>query len=380
MKRTCYASSAITYMRAPLESLSFVAPTANWGLDKRQRGLDLCLIGSLYCWQFIASKIKLSKLSMARPPPGVCAAKQSEVNDEPVKTKLASFIMGQRRPRIVLLSLISSNMGGGSFLKFSLSKGTLTGFLFQDCFYQLAKRIQHENQRLLSNPYPIWSKRDVPSVGPTDYLSLPSIISQADNHQLVEGTAHPKFSGSSSITSSITDSRECLAKIKVEDLVRSGLWFTSNKSSGRTTDGLLKKLDRVLSNFGFVEKFSNANAQFLPFVVSDHSPSVLVIPSRNLHVSSLLVCYLVIWNFTYMGFVHTSYLSRNTNIRNISSASVSSYIRPSTLTNRSLTTERPSTHPPVQYLREAQLLLKPACLLQLLPAKELQDPPKIHDL
>nr|GEY11614.1 RNA-directed DNA polymerase, eukaryota, reverse transcriptase zinc-binding domain protein [Tanacetum cinerariifolium] len=89
-----------------------------------------------------------------------------------------------------------------------------------------------------------------------------------------------------------------------------------------TTDGLLKKLDRVLSNFGFVEKFSNANAQFLPFVVSDHSPSVLVIPSRvsakpkpfkfanyldnkaeflrivemvrNLHVSSLLVCYLVI--------------------------------------------------------------------------------------
>nr|GEX49246.1 hypothetical protein [Tanacetum cinerariifolium] len=263
MKRTCYASSAITYMRAPLESLSFVAPTANWGLDKRQRGLDLCLIGSLYCWQFIASKIKLSKLSM------------------------------------ICMDIL----------------GTLTRFLFQDNFYQLAKRIQHENQRLLSNPYPLWSKRDVPSVGPTDYLSLPLIISQANNHQLVEGTAHPKVF--------ITDSRECLAKIKVEDLVRSGIWFTSNKSPGRTIGGLLKKLDRVLSNFGFVERFLNANAQFLPFVVSDHSPSVLVIPSgvsvkpkpfkfanylgnkaeflpivemvRNLHVSSLLVCYLVIW-------------------------------------------------------------------------------------
>nr|GEZ56074.1 hypothetical protein [Tanacetum cinerariifolium] len=89
--------------------------------------------------------------SGARPPPGVSVAKQSEVNDEPVKTKLASFIM-------------------------------------------LAKRIQHENQRLLSNPYSLWSKRDVPYVGPTDYLSMPSIISQADNHQLVEGTAHPKVS------------------------------------------------------------------------------------------------------------------------------------------------------------------------------------------
>ena len=40
----------------------------------------------------------------ARPPPGVSVAKQSEVNDEPIKSKLASFIMGQRRPRIVLLS------------------------------------------------------------------------------------------------------------------------------------------------------------------------------------------------------------------------------------------------------------------------------------
>ncbi|GKB19463.1 RNA-directed DNA polymerase, eukaryota, reverse transcriptase zinc-binding domain protein [Tanacetum coccineum] len=88
-----------------------------------------------------------------------------------------------------------------------------------------------------------------------------------------------RSAGSSSITSSMIDFRECLAKIEVEDLVRSGLRFTWNKSPGRTTDGLLKKLDRVLSNFGFVEKFSNANAQFLPFVVSDHSPSVLVIPN-----------------------------------------------------------------------------------------------------
>ncbi|GJY26499.1 hypothetical protein Tco_0401225 [Tanacetum coccineum] len=40
---------------------------------------------------------------------------------------------------------------------------------------------------------------------------------------------------------------------------------------------------------------------------------------------------------------YTSYSSRNTNILNTSSASVSSYIRPSTPTNRSSTTARPST-------------------------------------
>ncbi|GKE75161.1 eukaryotic translation initiation factor 3 subunit C-like protein [Tanacetum coccineum] len=50
-------------------------------------------------------------------------------------------------------SLMSSNMGGGSFLKFSLSKG--------------------------------WLEKDAPSVGPTDLVSMPS----ADNYQLVEGTA-----------------------------------------------------------------------------------------------------------------------------------------------------------------------------------------------
>ncbi|GJZ40647.1 hypothetical protein Tco_0587533 [Tanacetum coccineum] len=66
-------------------------------------------------------------------------------------------------------SLMSSNMGGVSFLKLSLSEGmctdilrTLTRFLFQDNFYQL-----------MSNPYSLWSKRD--AVGPTDYRVLKKI-------------------------------------------------------------------------------------------------------------------------------------------------------------------------------------------------------------
>nr|GEW73519.1 hypothetical protein [Tanacetum cinerariifolium] len=44
-------------------------------------------------------------------------------------------------------------------------------------------------------------------------------------------------------------------------------------------NGLLKKLDTVICNMGFLDKFPNANAIFLPFVCFDHAPSVLSIPN-----------------------------------------------------------------------------------------------------
>jgi len=48
-------------------------------------------------------------------------------------------------------------------------------------------------------------------------------------------------------------------------------------SIGRT-DGLLKKLDRVMGNSEFMAEFPNANAVFLPFYKSDHSPVVVRFP------------------------------------------------------------------------------------------------------
>ncbi|GJZ09506.1 RNA-directed DNA polymerase, eukaryota, reverse transcriptase zinc-binding domain protein [Tanacetum coccineum] len=78
--------------------------------------------------------------------------------------------------------------------------------------------------------------------------------------------------GSSAIIHGMADFRECLAKIEVSDLVMLGLKYTWNKSLGNP-NGLLKKLDKVMSNIGFIKIFSNANAQFLPFVVSDDTPS-----------------------------------------------------------------------------------------------------------
>ncbi|GJV33899.1 RNA-directed DNA polymerase, eukaryota, reverse transcriptase zinc-binding domain protein [Tanacetum coccineum] len=86
-----------------------------------------------------------------------------------------------------------------------------------------------------------------------------------------------RSAGSSYFTSGMEDFRDCLGEIGVEDLSMSGLKFTWNKSPGKT-DGLLKKLDRVMCNGAFVEKFVNSNALFLPFVASDHTPAVVQIP------------------------------------------------------------------------------------------------------
>ncbi|GJV27544.1 putative RNA-directed DNA polymerase [Tanacetum coccineum] len=84
--------------------------------------------------------------------------------------------------------------------------------------------------------------------------------------------------GSSIVIDEMEDFRDCLCKIKVVDLIMSGLQFTWNKSPGNPC-GLLMKLDRVMGNVHFLEKFLNANALFLPFITSDHTQSVLNIPS-----------------------------------------------------------------------------------------------------
>ncbi|GJZ14078.1 RNA-directed DNA polymerase, eukaryota, reverse transcriptase zinc-binding domain protein, partial [Tanacetum coccineum] len=43
--------------------------------------------------------------------------------------------------------------------------------------------------------------------------------------------------------------------------------------------GILKKLDRVMTNEEFIEHFSNAHAKFLPYIIFDHTPSILSIPT-----------------------------------------------------------------------------------------------------
>ncbi|XP_071714436.1 uncharacterized protein [Rutidosis leptorrhynchoides] len=89
----------------------------------------------------------------------------------------------------------------------------------------------------------------------------------------------PSFggSGSSFITKSMSEFHECVSEIEVDDISWSGLNFTWNQTPGKTT-GIMKKLDRVMGNVEFIEKFPSATSVFMPFLMSDHSPMILTFP------------------------------------------------------------------------------------------------------
>ncbi|GKD70592.1 putative RNA-directed DNA polymerase, eukaryota, reverse transcriptase zinc-binding domain protein [Tanacetum coccineum] len=57
-----------------------------------------------------------------------------------------------------------------------------------------------------------------------------------------------------------------------------GLHFTWSQKP-RRRNGVLKKLDRIMGNLDFVDTYQGAYAIFQPYRISDHSPSVLKIPS-----------------------------------------------------------------------------------------------------
>lgn len=67
--------------------------------------------------------------------------------------------------------------------------------------------------------------------------------------------------------------RNCVNFIEVQDLVYSGIQYTW--SGAPQGVGVVKKLDRVLANLQFSQKFQGAAAKFLPRGVSDHSPAIV---------------------------------------------------------------------------------------------------------
>ncbi|KAH7843849.1 hypothetical protein Vadar_021345 [Vaccinium darrowii] len=66
------------------------------------------------------------------------------------------------------------------------------------------------------------------------------------------------------------DFNDCLDIIGMDDMPFKGMWFTwSNKRGGM--DDIKSKLDRVLINAAWMDKFSKSEAMFLALGVSDHS-------------------------------------------------------------------------------------------------------------
>ncbi|GJR43473.1 RNA-directed DNA polymerase, eukaryota, reverse transcriptase zinc-binding domain protein [Tanacetum coccineum] len=88
-------------------------------------------------------------------------------------------------------------------------------------------------------------------------------------------------SGSSVVTPDMMEFQDCLNKIEVENICKSGLHFTWTKNLQRTKagnmTGILKKLDRVMSNEEFINQYPKAHDKFLPYIISDHTPSILCI-------------------------------------------------------------------------------------------------------
>ncbi|PWA72744.1 RNA-directed DNA polymerase, eukaryota, Reverse transcriptase zinc-binding domain protein [Artemisia annua] len=62
------------------------------------------------------------------------------------------------------------------------------------------------------------------------------------------------------------------------DINRSGMQFTWTQKP-RGFDGTLRKIDRIMANLGFLDSFAGAHAIFQPYRVSDHSPTILHIPT-----------------------------------------------------------------------------------------------------
>ncbi|GKD49520.1 RNA-directed DNA polymerase, eukaryota, reverse transcriptase zinc-binding domain protein, partial [Tanacetum coccineum] len=87
------------------------------------------------------------------------------------------------------------------------------------------------------------------------------------------------YAGSSNITNDMQDFINCTNSIEVEDIGSSGLFFTWIKSPLKASASIMKKLDRIMVNEGFMRKFEAVGGFFLPFLTSNHSASVLTVPN-----------------------------------------------------------------------------------------------------
>ncbi|GJZ75843.1 RNA-directed DNA polymerase, eukaryota, reverse transcriptase zinc-binding domain protein [Tanacetum coccineum] len=65
---------------------------------------------------------------------------------------------------------------------------------------------------------------------------------------------------------------------EIDDICSLGFFYTWTKSLKNPQNSTLKKLDRIMGNDAFVANFIKAHGVFLPFMVSDHSPAMLILP------------------------------------------------------------------------------------------------------
>ncbi|GKA90013.1 RNA-directed DNA polymerase, eukaryota, reverse transcriptase zinc-binding domain protein [Tanacetum coccineum] len=68
-------------------------------------------------------------------------------------------------------------------------------------------------------------------------------------------------------------------EVAVEDVNCSRLLFTWIKSPSKPETSIMKKLDRVMANSDFLDKYGGGHARFHPFLIYDHSSVMMHIPN-----------------------------------------------------------------------------------------------------
>ncbi|GJT97882.1 RNA-directed DNA polymerase, eukaryota, reverse transcriptase zinc-binding domain protein [Tanacetum coccineum] len=95
----------------------------------------------------------------------------------------------------------------------------------------------------------------------------------------------------SSVDGDMEDFIDCVNNIEVADMCKTEMHFTWIKSPKKHCTSVMKKLDRIMANEDFVAEYNQAYDVFHPFLVSDHSLAVLILPQgmekKGSHLSLL---------------------------------------------------------------------------------------------
>nr|GEX97935.1 hypothetical protein [Tanacetum cinerariifolium] len=121
--------------------------------------------------------------------------------------------------------------------------------------------------------------------GIASFLSKNEVQNQKKNVILKEASGdlnvtlkHDEHSeGMSCSTTDMIEFQECIGRVELEDINKTRCYFTWTKSLKNLETAIMKKLDGIIGIKAFISKFPQAQACFLPFMVSDHSLAVLII-------------------------------------------------------------------------------------------------------
>nr|GEV29431.1 RNA-directed DNA polymerase, eukaryota, reverse transcriptase zinc-binding domain protein [Tanacetum cinerariifolium] len=134
-----------------------------------------------------------------------------------------------------------------------------------------------------ANKYVVLREMNVEEKNKLNMLKDRIIVDHGDFNVTLNPGEHS--AGSSNITNDMQDLIDCVNNIKVKDIASSGLFYTWIKSPLKASASIMKKLDRIMLNGGFMVKFETVAGQFMPFLTSDHSAAILTvlesIPKRS---------------------------------------------------------------------------------------------------